>query len=117
MISCCSEEVVAFFLAEEVADMAGRLPELIIGSCCGFSDQGLELGECHFDRVAVRAEGGKEQEPGTDAFKHRRCLSAFVACEIVEKDAIAASQGRGQLGFDAEIEVVPVYRPVAEPFD
>ena len=65
--------------------MAGRLPELIIGSCCGFSDQGLELGECHFDRVEVGGVGRQEQEPRADVFQHRGRLRAAVGGEVVEE--------------------------------
>ena len=45
LISCRFEEVVALFFLEEVADLADGFPELVVGSGCGFSDQGLELGE------------------------------------------------------------------------
>ena len=49
-ISCSFEEVVAFFVLEDVADGSDGLPELVIGSGGGLSDQGLDLGECHLDR-------------------------------------------------------------------
>ena len=37
------EDALAFLVGEQVADMADRLPKLIIGSRGGLSDQGLQL--------------------------------------------------------------------------
>ena len=42
-MSCGFEEVVAFFVPEEVADVSDRLPELVIGSGGRLSDQGFYL--------------------------------------------------------------------------
>ncbi|HQU68991.1 MAG TPA: hypothetical protein PLI43_12450 [Albidovulum sp.] len=38
-LSCRFEEVVAFFIGEMIADVADRLPKLIVGSGGSFSDQ------------------------------------------------------------------------------
>ena len=76
--------VVALFFVEEVADLPDRLPELVIGSGGGLSDQGLDLGECHFDWVQVGGVGGQEQKPGPDVFQDRGGLWAFVGGEVVE---------------------------------
>jgi len=62
-ISCGLEEIVAFLLGEEVAEIADSLPKLIVGSSSGSADQGFELGERHLDWVQVRAVGRKEQKP------------------------------------------------------
>ena len=49
--SSSPEEVVAFVLDEEVADMADSAPEVFVGPRCSPSDQGLEFAKGHFDRV------------------------------------------------------------------
>ena len=70
-ISCCFEEVVALFFLEEVADVAEGFPELIVGPGCGFSDQGLEFGECHLERVEIGGVWRQEQEPRADVLLNR----------------------------------------------
>ena len=49
LISCSFEEVIAFFLIEDVADVYDGFPELIAGPGRGCSDQCLELGEGQLD--------------------------------------------------------------------
>ena len=96
-VSCSFEEVVALFFLEDVADVADGFPELVVGSGCGFSDQGLEFGEGHLDslagrrlhaiavrRVEVRAVGRQEQEPRADVFQDGCGFRAFVSGEIVQ---------------------------------
>ena len=38
----CFEEVVAFLLSEETADMSNGLPECVVGPSCRSADQGLD---------------------------------------------------------------------------
>lgn len=103
-ISCGFEEVVAFFFGEEVADLSDRLPELVVGSGSGLSDQGLELGECHLDRVEIGAVGRQEEEPRADVFQDRGGLWAAVGGKVIQDHHVALVQGRGQLGFDLQVK-------------
>ena len=80
-----------------------------------FPTNGLELGEGHFDRVQVGAVGRQKQEPRADVLQDRGGLWAFVGGEVVPDHDVAAVQGRGQLGFDIEVEEFPVYRPANDP--
>ena len=64
--------------------MSDGLPELVVGAGSGFSDQGLELGECHFDWVEVGAVWRQEQEPRTDVFEDRGGLRAAVGGEVFQ---------------------------------
>ena len=52
-----SEEVPTFFGLEELADVAGSLPERFVGSGAGGAQVGLELRERHLDRIEVRGVG------------------------------------------------------------
>ena len=53
---------------------------------CGFSDQGLELGECHLDGVEIGALWRQEQEPRSNVFRDRGCLRATVGGEDVKDE-------------------------------
>jgi len=114
-MSCCFEEVVALFFLEEVADVADGFPELIVGPGCGFSDQGLEFGECHLDRVEIGGVWRQEQEPRADVLQDGGGLWAPVGGEVVQDHDIALVQGRGQLGFDIKVEEFAVYWPTNDP--
>ena len=83
-IPCGFEEVVTLLFLEEVADLPDCLPELVVCAGCGFSDQGLELGKCHFDRVEIRGVWRQEQEPRTDVFQDGGGLRAAVGGEVVQ---------------------------------
>jgi hypothetical protein len=83
LISCRFEEVVAFFFPEEVADLDDFLPELVVGSGSGFSDQSLELGECHFDGIEVGGVWRQEEEPCADVFQDRGGLRAAVGGKVM----------------------------------
>ena len=113
-ISSCGEEVAALLFCEEVADMSNCLPWIIMGACGGLKQQRLELGEGP-DRVQIGAEWRQEQEPGTDCL-HGLCgLQALVRCEVVENDHIASLQCGDKLGFDMEVEKLPVHCTVDQP--
>ena len=69
------EELVALFVFEEVVDASDSLPQLIVCSGCGLSDQGFDLGECLLDGVqvaGVRRQGfeGLERRP-VDGFPRK----------------------------------------------
>ena len=96
-VSCGDEVVEAFLLSEEVADGTDGFPEVIVGSGSSFPEQGLELGEGHFDGVQVEAVGRQRQEPAADILEHLRGLRAFVAGQVVQDDHVAGLQGRGEL--------------------
>ena len=95
--------------------MPDRLPELVIGPGGCLSDQGLELGECHLDGIEIGAVWRQEQEPRSNVFQDRGGLRAAVGGEVVEDYDVALVQGRGQLGFDIEVEEFPVHRPADHP--
>src|SRR6056297_3864268 len=114
-VSSCLEEVVAFFVGEEVAHMADGLPEFWVGSDSSLSDQRLELREGHFDRVQVGAVGRQEQEPRADIAHGFGRTGALVARQVVEDDHVAGTQGWHQLGLDIEVEHIPIHRSVDHP--
>ena len=60
-ISRSGEEVGAFFFLEDAADASDSFPELVMGSGGCLSDQGFDLGECHFDRVDIKGYGGRNK--------------------------------------------------------
>ena len=95
--------------------MADRLPKLIVGAGGGFSDQRLELGEGHFNRIEVGTVGREEQEPRADLAQGTGGTGTFVAGEVVENDHIALLQRRHQLGGNIEFEHLAVHRPVDDP--
>ena len=114
-ISCSFEEVVAFFLLEEVADASNGLPELVVCSGSGLSDQGFDLGECHLDGVQVGGVRRQEQEPGANVFQDRGGLRTSVGSKVVQYHDVALLQGRGQLGLDMEVEEFAVQRSADHP--
>ena len=114
-IPCRCEVVSAFLRLEQVADVADFSPQRVVGSGGGLADQCLELGECHLDRVEVGTVRRQEQEPRADVFQDAGGLRAAVGGEVVEDHDIALLQGRGQLGFDIEVEEFAVYWPTNDP--
>ena len=50
-----------------------------------------------------------------NVFQDRCGLRAAVGCEVVEDHDVALVQGRGQLGFDIEVEELPVHCPADDP--
>jgi len=109
------EEVVAFFVGEEVADMADGLPEFLVGSGGGLSDERLELREGHFDRVEVGAVWRQEEEPRADVAHGFGRAGALVARQVVEDDHVALAQCRHQLGLDINVEHLAIHRSVDHP--
>ena len=59
--------------------------------------------------------GWREQEPCSDVFQDCGVLGAAVGGEVVQNDDITLVQGRGQLGFDIEVEEFPVDWPADDP--
>ena len=114
-VTCGFEEVVAFFVREQIADVSDRVPELIVGSGGGFPEQRLELGECHFDWIEVWAVRRQEQKPCTDVVQGAGGTGAFMTGQVVKNDNIASTQRRHQLGCDVEIEHLRVHSPVEDP--
>src|SRR6056297_433291 len=114
-VPCRFEEVVAFFVGEEVAHMADGLPEFWVGSGSSLSDQRLELREGHFDRVQVGAVGRQEQEPRADIAHGFGRTGALVARLVVEDAPLAATQRWDELGIGMEVDDLPTDRTVAAP--
>ena len=69
---------------------------------------GLELRECHLDRVEVGAVRRQKEEPCPSGTDGNRCPLAFVAVEIVHDDDVAWREGWHELGFDIGFEDGPV---------
>lgn len=95
--------------------MADGLPEFLVCSGGGLSDQRLELREGHLDRVEVGTVGRQEQEPRADIAHGFGGAGALVARQVVEDDHVTGAQGRHQLGFDIEVEHFPIHRAVDHP--
>ena len=57
----------------------------------------------------------QEQDPRADVFQDSGGPGAAMGSEIVQDHHVAFVQGRGQLGFDVEIEEFPVDRPADNP--
>ncbi len=99
----------AFLWGEEVADFADGAPEGVDGSDRPGSEERLEFGEGHLDRIEVGTIGRQEQEPcafGEDGFL---CRWAFVSRQIVGDDDVARPEGRDQLRLDIGLEDAPVH--------
>ena len=79
-IPCGFEEVVAFFILEEVADVSDGLLELVIASGGRLSDQRLELGESNLDWIEIGGIWWQEQEPRTDVLQDRGGFCATTGC-------------------------------------
>lgn len=75
----------------------------------------LELGECHFDWIEIRAIGRQEEKPGAAFLEDRRSFLAFVAGKIIEDHHIARLQCRRELGFHIGFKDFPVHRLVDDP--
>lgn len=112
-LPCGSEEVVAFLLGKQVADLADGLPQIVAGAGGGSADQGLELGERYFDRVWVEAVWEKKEEPRADGLHGLGRVGAFVRRQIVENDHVAGQQDRGQPGLDIKLGSWPHRLPGA----
>ena len=101
---------------EEVADFAERVADGVEGSCCAFSQHGLELREGPLDRVEIGRVWRQWQQPGA-ALAHQFCRPlALVESDVVEDHDIARSEFGRELGFDVDFEADPVHRPVDDPW-
>lgn len=63
--------------------------EVINGAPVDAPEMGFELGECHLDRVAIRAIGGQEQKPAPGLFQTLCSPCAFVGGQIIEDNDLA----------------------------
>ncbi len=95
--------------------MADCLPELVVGSGYGFSDQGFEFCKCDLDRVEIGGVWQQEQELCADVLEDRGGLWALVGGKVVEDDNVARLQGLGELGFDVEVEEFAIDGPADDP--
>lgn len=103
------------FWREQVADVFERIAESAEGSGGLFSQQRLEFGEGHLNRVEIGRVGGQVQEPGT-TLSHQFCDPlALVEGDVVENDDVASSQFGDELGLDIGLEAGLVHRRVDEP--
>lgn len=69
-------------------------------------------------RFREKASSGRlspKNEPGTDVFQDLGGLRAAVGGQVVQYHHVALVQGRGQSGFDVEVEEFPVHRPADHP--
>lgn len=82
----------AFFRGESVEEFADLSPGGLDGSLICLSDQCLELGEHHFDRVEVGTVGWEEQEVGPGLANGSAGGLSFVTAEVVENDHVAWGQ-------------------------
>lgn len=115
LISGSLEVVTAFGDGEEVADVAESLRHGVEAAGGPFSQQRLEFGEGHLDRVEIGRIGRQEQEPSTTRFDQVFGPFAFMEADVVENDDIARRQGRGELRFDPGVEDAPVHRRIDDP--
>ena len=76
----------------------------------------LELGEGHLDGVQVGAVWGQEQEPGAMVLEDAGGLGALVDGQVIEDHDVAPGQGRGELGFDPQVEGGAIHRLVDDPW-
>ena len=96
VIACVREVVGTFGWAEVMEECSDAVPDGGDGSFVGFTEQGLELGKDHLDRVQVGAVRRQEQQVCTGISYGPARGNAFVAAQVVEHDDIARPQGRHQ---------------------
>ena len=114
-ISCLFEIIPAFLWLEEAADIADGAPQGVISSGLGLSQEGLELGECHFDRIEIGGVFRQEQEPGA-ALSQSLCRTrAFMDVQIVQDDDIATPEAWRELRADIGIESGAIHGPLDDP--
>ncbi len=86
-------EVVGAFAGCELFEQdADAVPDVSDGSFIGLSQQGLELGEHHLDRVQVGAVGRQEQEVCAGSADGAANIDALVATKVVEDHDIAGPE-------------------------
>ena len=110
-----SEEVPAFVVGEEPADITDGLPKGFDGSCASFAQEFFEFGEGHLDGIEVWRIGRQEERPGSailNDFSHTR---PFVRGQIVHDNDIAFGKGWDELGLDIDLEGAAVHGAVQHP--
>ena len=95
--------------AEEIADAS---PGCLNGSLVGLAQQGLQLGEHHFDWIEVGAVGGKKEQLGPDGTDRVTRGPALMAAEVVGDHDVARVEGGGQELGDPGGKGNAVDRPV-----
>lgn len=117
-----TDVVGAFFGGKEAESAADEVPEGIDGSSLGLSQQLLEFGEGHLDRIEIGAVGRQEQEPRTGTGDETRGRFILMARQIVEDHRVAFAQrgdedlldiGEEALGVDRPVEHKRRYQPLA----
>ncbi len=78
----CLEIVFALFRAEQFADLADGLPQVLDGSGADFFEMGLELGEGQLDGIEIGRIRRQEQEPGAARPDGLFGLVALVGGEV-----------------------------------
>src|SRR5689334_14478872 len=115
-ISSVFEEVPAFVLGVELADVTDGLPEGLDRPGADASEMGLELCEGHFDRIKVWTVRRQEEEPGSPLLEKSLGLCALVAGKVIQDHHVAWLQGRGELCLDIGVEDLAVHGLVDQPW-
>ncbi len=89
---------------EQIANVTERFEQGIEGSGSDAPQTCLELRECHFDRIEIRAK-----ELATMPSQGLRGARAFVGGQVVEDDSSSGIERRGQLRFNVDVEGRPVH--------
>src|SRR3984885_2885261 len=87
------EVVLAFFWAEQIADLSDSFPESVDGSDGLGAQMGLELGEGHFDWIEIWTIGGQEQDPCAPGANGLVSGRAFMGRQVVHDDDVARLEG------------------------
>lgn len=103
------------FGIEEVADFSDGDADGVEGPRGLLSQQRLELGEGHLDRVEIGGIGWQEQKPGAPLAHQLGGALALVEADIVEDDDIARLQFGRQLRLDIAFEYLAVHRALDDP--
>ena len=111
-ISSGPEEVVALVWCEQAADGSDSFPKVVIGTCRGLPDEGLQLREGHFDGVEIGAVFRKEEEPCADVLEDVPGDGAFVGWQVIEDHDVSFTQCRCQDAFDVKLEHLTIHRPI-----
>lgn len=111
-ISSGSEEVVTLVRRKQAAYGSDSLPKVVIGTCRGLPNEGLQLRKGHFYGVEIRAVFRKEEEPCADVLEDLLSHSTFMGWQIVEDHDVPFTQCRCQDAFDVKLEHLPIHRPI-----
>ena len=109
------EEVGAFSGKEAIEELADTLDEGVDGAGRLLSEERLEFGEGHLDRVHVGAVGRQVEDLGASCGYRLTDAGDLVGGQVVEHDDIAALEGRGEHLADVDAEGVAIHRSVEHP--